>query len=223
MAIHFENDWENPLQHQFEKEYYQKLRKFLIKEYKTQTIYPQMHDIFNAFHYTSLAETKVCIIGQDPYHGENQAHGLAFSVQRDVAIPPSLLNIYKELHADLGFPIPNHGYLKKWADEGVLLLNAVLTVRAGQAASHRNIGWEEFTGQIIKTLNDQTDPIVFILWGRDAQNKKDLITNSSHHILTSPHPSPLSAHRGFFGSRPFSRANELLSAAGRSPIDWEIH
>lgn len=223
MAIHFKNDWENPLQHQFEKEYYQKLRKFLIKEYKTQTIYPQMHDIFNAFHYTSLAETKVCIIGQDPYHGENQAHGLAFSVQRDVAIPPSLLNIYKELHADLGFPIPNHGYLKKWADEGVLLLNAVLTVRAGQAASHRNIGWEEFTGQIIKTLNDQTDPIVFILWGRDAQNKKDLITNSSHHILTSPHPSPLSAHRGFFGSRPFSRANELLSAAGRSPIDWEIH
>jgi uracil-DNA glycosylase len=223
MAIHFENDWENPLQHQFEKEYYQKLRKFLIKEYKTQTIYPQMHDIFNAFHYTSLAETKVCIIGQDPYHGENQAHGLAFSVQMDVAIPPSLLNIYKELHADLGFPIPNHGYLKKWADEGVLLLNAVLTVRAGQAASHRNIGWEEFTGQIIKTLNDQTDPIVFILWGRDAQNKKDLITNSSHHILTSPHPSPLSAHRGFFGSRPFSRANELLSAAGRSPIDWEIH
>ncbi|MDI3537062.1 MAG: uracil-DNA glycosylase [Eubacteriaceae bacterium] len=223
MAIHFKNDWENPLQHQFEKEYYQKLRKFLIKEYKTQTIYPQMHDIFNAFHYTSLAETKVCIIGQDPYHGENQAHGLAFSVQMDVAIPPSLLNIYKELHADLGFPIPNHGYLKKWADEGVLLLNAVLTVRAGQAASHRNIGWEEFTGQIIKTLNDQTDPIVFILWGRDAQNKKDLITNSSHHILTSPHPSPLSAHRGFFGSRPFSRANELLSAAGRSPIDWEIH
>lgn len=223
MAIHFENDWENPLQHQFEKEYYQKLRKFLIKEYKTQTIYPQMHDIFNAFHYTSLAETKVCIIGQDPYHGENQAHGLAFSVQKNVAIPPSLLNIYKELHADLGFPIPNHGYLKKWADEGVLLLNAVLTVRAGQAASHRNIGWEEFTGQIIKTLNDQTDPIVFILWGRDAQNKKDLITNSSHHILTSPHPSPLSAHRGFFGSRPFSRANELLSAAGRSPIDWEIH
>jgi uracil-DNA glycosylase len=194
-----------------------------MKEYKTQTIYPQMHDIFNAFHYTSLAETKVCIIGQDPYHGENQAHGLAFSVQMDVAIPPSLLNIYKELHADLGFPIPNHGYLKKWADEGVLLLNAVLTVRAGQAASHRNIGWEEFTGQIIKTLNDQTDPIVFILWGRDAQNKKDLITNSSHHILTSPHPSPLSAHRGFFGSRPFSRANELLSAAGRSPIDWEIH
>jgi len=223
MAIHFKNDWENPLQHQFEKEYYQKLRKFLIKEYKTQTIYPQMHDIFNAFHYTSLAETKVCIIGQDPYHGENQAHGLAFSVQKDVAIPPSLLNIYKELHADLGFAIPSHGYLKKWADEGVLLLNAVLTVRAGQAASHRNIGWEEFTGQIIKTLNDQTDPIVFILWGRDAQNKKDLITNSSHHILTSPHPSPLSAHRGFFGSRPFSRANELLSAAGRSPIDWEIH
>ncbi|MGD9473971.1 MAG: uracil-DNA glycosylase [Eubacteriaceae bacterium] len=223
MAIHFENDWENPLQHQFEKEYYQKLRKFLIKEYKTQTIYPQMHDIFNAFHYTSLAETKVCIIGQDPYHGENQAHGLAFSVQRDVAIPPSLLNIYKELHADLGFAIPSHGYLKKWADEGVLLLNAVLTVRAGQAASHRNIGWEEFTGQIINTLNAQTEPIVFILWGRDAQNKKDLISNPLHHIIASPHPSPLSAHRGFFGSRPFSRANELLSAAGRSPIDWEIH
>ncbi|MDK2961812.1 MAG: uracil-DNA glycosylase, partial [Eubacteriaceae bacterium] len=161
--------------------------------------------------------------GQDPYHGENQAHGLAFSVQRDVAIPPSLLNIYKELHADLGFAIPSHGYLKKWADEGVLLLNAVLTVRAGQAASHRNIGWEEFTGQIINTLNAQTEPIVFILWGRDAQNKKDLISNPLHHIIASPHPSPLSAHRGFFGSRPFSRANELLSAAGRSPIDWEIH
>ncbi|WKY45397.1 uracil-DNA glycosylase [Eubacteriaceae bacterium ES2] len=222
MAIHFTNDWESLLQGQFEKEYYQNLRKILIEEYKTHIVYPPMHDIYNAFHYTPLAETKVCILGQDPYHGEHQAHGLAFSVQKDVAIPPSLLNIYKELHTDLGFPIPDHGNLKKWADEGVLLLNAVLTVRAGQAASHRNIGWEEFTGQIIKTLNDQKQPIIFILWGRDAQNKKDLITNPLHHIITSPHPSPLSAHRGFFGSKPFSRANKLLSAAGRSPIDWEI-
>lgn len=222
MAIHFENDWEKPLQKQFEKEYYQKLRKFLIREYETQTIYPSMHDIFNAFHYTPLTKTKVCILGQDPYHGEHQAHGLAFSVQKDVSIPPSLLNIYKELQSDLGYPIPNHGYLKKWADEGVLLLNAVLTVRAGQAGSHRNIGWEEFTGQIIKTLNDQTLPIVFILWGRDAQNKKSLITNPCHHIIASPHPSPFSAHRGFLGSRPFSKANDLLVAAGRTPVDWEI-
>ncbi|WKY48420.1 uracil-DNA glycosylase [Eubacteriaceae bacterium ES3] len=222
MAIHFENDWEKPLQRQFDEEYYQQLKIFLIKEYKTQTIYPAMHDIFNAFHYTSLTNTKVCILGQDPYHGEHQAHGLAFSVQKDVGIPPSLLNIFKELQSDLGYPIPHHGYLKKWADEGVLLLNAVLTVRAGQAGSHRNMGWEAFTGEVIKTLNAQTSPIIFILWGRDAQNKKGIITNPIHQIIASPHPSPLSAHRGFFGSRPFSKANELLLAAGRSPVDWKI-
>lgn len=220
MPIHFDNDWEKPIQQELQTDYYQNLRHFLIKEYRNQVVYPPMHDIFNAFHLTPLSQTKVCIIGQDPYHGPGQAHGLAFSVKPGVAIPPSLLNIYKELEADLGCPIPSHGCLTTWAKQGVLLLNAVLTVRSGEAGSHRNAGWEIFTSRIIEILNVRAEPVIFILWGRDAQNKKALISNSQHPIIASPHPSPLSAHRGFFGSRPFSRANELLKTQGTDPIDW---
>ncbi|MBP8866003.1 MAG: uracil-DNA glycosylase [Acetobacterium sp.] len=222
MPIHFDNDWEKPIQQELQTDYYQNLRHFLIKEYRNQVVYPPMHDIFNAFHLTPLSQTKVCIIGQDPYHGPGQAHGLAFSVKPGVAIPPSLLNIYKELEADLGCPIPSHGCLTTWAKQGVLLLNAVLTVRSGEAGSHRNAGWEIFTSRIIEILNVRAEPVIFILWGRDAQNKKALISNSQHPIIASPHPSPLSAHRGFFGSRPFSRANELLKTQGTDPIDWCI-
>jgi len=222
MPIHFDNDWEKPIQQELQTDYYQNLRHFLIKEYRNQVVDPPMHDIFNAFHLTPLSQTKVCIIGQDPYHGPGQAHGLAFSVKPGVAIPPSLLNIYKELEADLGCPIPSHGCLTTWAKQGVLLLNAVLTVRSGEAGSHRNAGWEIFTSRIIEILNVRAEPVIFILWGRDAQNKKALISNSQHPLIASPHPSPLSAHRGFFGSRPFSRANELLKTQGTDPIDWCI-
>ena len=217
------NDWNDYLAGEFEKEYYQKLRKFLISEYHTRTIYPDMYDIFNALHYTSYHDTKVVILGQDPYHGKDQAHGLSFSVRKGVAIPPSLLNIYKELHDDLGCYIPNNGYLKPWADQGVLLLNASLTVRAGVANSHRNIGWEIFTDKVIEILNERDKPVIFILWGANARSKKKYITNKQHYIIESPHPSPLSAHNGFFGSKPFSRANEILKSLGEEPIDWQIH
>ena len=216
------NDWNDYLAGEFEKEYYQKLRKFLISEYHTRTIYPDMYDIFNALHYTSYHDTKVVILGQDPYHGKDQAHGLSFSVRKGVAIPPSLLNIYKELHDDLGCYIPNNGYLKPWADQGVLLLNASLTVRAGVANSHRNIGWEIFTDKVIEILNERDTPVIFILWGANARSKKKYITNKQHYIIESPHPSPLSAHNGFFGSKPFSRANEILKSLGEEPIDWQI-
>lgn len=216
------NDWNDYLAGEFEKEYYQKLRKFLISEYHTRTIYPDMYDIFNALHYTSYHDTKVVILGQDPYHGKDQAHGLSFSVRKGVAIPPSLLNIYKELHDDLGCYIPNNGYLKPWADQGVLLLNASLTVRAGVANSHRNIGWEIFTDKVIEILNERDKPVIFILWGANARSKKKNITNKQHYIIESPHPSPLSAHNGFFGSKPFSRANEILKSLGEEPIDWQI-
>ena len=216
------NDWNDYLAGEFEKEYYQKLRKFLISEYRTRTIYPDMYDIFNALHYTSYHDTKVVILGQDPYHGKDQAHGLSFSVRKGVAIPPSLLNIYKELHDDLGCYIPNNGYLKPWADQGVLLLNASLTVRAGVANSHRNIGWEIFTDKVIEILNERDKPVIFILWGANARSKKKYITNKQHYIIESPHPSPLSAHNGFFGSKPFSRANEILKSLGEEPIDWQI-
>ena len=216
------NDWNDYLAGEFEKEYYQKLRKFLISEYHTRTIYPDMYDIFNALHYTSYHDTKVVILGQDPYHGKDQAHGLSFSVRKGVAIPPSLLNIYKELHDDLGCYIPNNGYLKPWADQGVLLLNASLTVRAGVANSHRNIGWEIFTDKVIEILNERDKPVIFILWGANARSKKKYITNKQHYIIESPHPSPLSAHNGFFGSKPFSRANEILKSVGEEPIDWQI-
>lgn len=222
MAAIFKNDWQDLLKDEFEKEYYKKLRDFLNEEYKTKEIYPDKDDVFNALHYTSYKDVKVVILGQDPYHGPNQAHGLSFSVKPGVSIPPSLLNIYKELKDDLGCYIPNNGYLKKWAVQGVLLLNTVLTVRKGVANSHKGKGWEIFTDNIIRLLNKRQEPIVFILWGNHAISKEKLITNTNHHILKSTHPSPLSARRGFFNSKPFSRTNEFLKSVGREPIDWQI-
>lgn len=216
------NDWQTLLEDEFKKDYYLKLRKFLIEEYKTHAIYPDMYAIFNTLHYTEYKDVKVVIIGQDPYHGPNQAHGLSFSVKPHVDIPPSLLNIYKELKEDLGCYIPNNGYLKKWSDQGVMLLNTVLTVRSGQANSHKNIGWEYFTDRIINLLNLRKDPIVFILWGKNAESKLSIINNPQHYIIKSVHPSPLSAHRGFFGSKPFSKANTFLLSIGKNSIDWQI-
>ncbi|EGL81362.1 Uracil-DNA glycosylase [Caldalkalibacillus thermarum TA2.A1] len=216
------NDWSPLLEQEFEKPYYQRLRKFLIHEYRTQVVYPDMYDIYNALHYTPYAETKVVILGQDPYHGPGQAHGLSFSVQPGVQPPPSLQNIFKELHDDLGCYIPNNGCLEKWARQGVLLLNTVLTVRQGQPNSHRGKGWETFTDKVIQTLNEREQPVVFILWGRNAQAKKELITSPHHYIIESPHPSPYSANRGFFGSRPFSKTNKFLKEIGVEEIDWQI-
>ena len=218
----FDNDWQDLLQEEFEKSYYQNLRKYLIKEYSTKIIYPDKYDIFNALKFTSYSDVKVVILGQDPYHGPNQAHGLSFSVKKGVKIPPSLVNIYKELQDDIGCYIPNNGYLESWAKQGVLLLNTVLTVRAHEANSHRNIGWEIFTDKIISLLNDRTDPIVFILWGNPSIAKTKLITNRQHFIITSPHPSPLSAYRGFLGSKPFSKTNEFLKSINKEPINWQI-
>lgn len=215
-------DWQIALQDEFKKEYYRKLFETVREEYKTKLIFPPADDVFNAFHLTPLKDVKVVILGQDPYHGENQAHGLCFSVKPGVEIPPSLVNIYKELHDDLGCTIPSHGYLTKWAEQGVLLLNTVLTVRAHQANSHRGIGWEEFTDAAIKVLDAQERPIVFILWGRPAQLKKSMLHNPQHLILEAPHPSPLSAYRGFFGSKPFSKTNQFLVEHGVEPIDWQI-
>ena len=205
-----------------EKKYYQELRKFLIDEYSTKKIFPNMYDIFNALHFTSYADTKVVILGQDPYHEPGQAHGLSFSVLPDVPPPPSLMNIFKELRDDLGCFIPNNGCLKPWAEQGVLLLNTVLTVRAHAANSHRGHGWEIFTDKIIRLLNDHERPLAFILWGRPARAKKNMITNPRHFIVESAHPSPLSASGGFFGSRPFSRVNKFLESIGETPIDWQI-
>lgn len=216
------NDWLAPMSAEFKKEYYKKLYETVKLEYQTREVYPEPDDIFNAFAFTPLSRVKVVILGQDPYHEPGQAHGLCFSVKPDVAIPPSLVNIYQELHEDCGCYIPNNGYLKKWADQGVLLLNTVLTVRAHAANSHKNIGWEEFTNAAIRILNEQDRPIVFLLWGRPAQMKKAMLNNPKHLILESPHPSPLSAYRGFFGSRPFSRTNKFLIANGLEPIDWQI-
>lgn len=218
----FKNDWLELLQDEFEKEYYLTLREFLKSEYFSKTIYPSMYDIYNALHYTSYKDVKVVILGQDPYHGPNQAHGLCFSVKPEVKMPPSLVNIYKELHDDLGCYIPNNGYLTKWAKEGILLLNTVLTVQANKPNSHKDKGWEQFTGKIISLLNERKDPIIFILWGNPARIKKDLITNSQHYIIESPHPSPFSANKGFFGSKPFSKTNEILKSLGKEPIDWQI-
>ena len=214
------NDWDKILCEEFKKEYYLKIREFLKTEYKTHVIYPPMFDIFNALKYTSYENTRVVILGQDPYHEEGQAHGLSFSVKRGVKIPPSLVNIYKELKSDLGVETPSHGDLSSWAEQGVLLLNATLTVRQGMANSHQNIGWSIFTDQVIKLLNESKNPTVFILWGGNARSKKKYITNKNHLIIESAHPSPLSAYNGFFGSRPFSRANEFLSSNGREVIDW---
>ena len=215
-------DWLEALKDEFKKDYYKQLFEKVNEEYRTRLIFPPANDIFNAFHLTPLKDVKVVILGQDPYHGNNQAHGLCFSVKPEVEIPPSLVNIYKELHDDLGCTIPDHGYLVKWAKQGVLMLNTVLTVRAHLANSHRGIGWEEFTDAAIRVLNTQDRPIVFILWGRPAQMKKAMLNNPKHLILEAPHPSPLSSYRGFFGSRPFSKTNQFLEANGVEPIDWQI-
>lgn len=216
------NDWLEAIGGEFHKPYYAKLYSFVKEEYSNYIIYPKADDIFNSFHLTSLEQVKVVIIGQDPYHNEGQAHGLCFSVKPDVEIPPSLLNIYKELKEDLGLSIPNNGYLVKWAEQGVLLLNTVLTVRAHQANSHQGKGWEEFTDAVIHSLNALDKPVVFLLWGRPAGLKKSMLTNPKHLILEAPHPSPLSAFRGFFGCRHFSKTNEFLKANGLAPIDWQI-
>ena len=216
------NDWLPAIKGEFQKPYYKNLHQTIMQEYQTRQIFPEAEDLFNAFHLTSLKDVKVVIFGQDPYHNVGQAHGLCFSVKPGVEIPPSLVNIYKELQDDLGCYIPNNGYLVKWAEQGVLLLNTVLTVRAHQANSHRGIGWEEFTDAAIRILNEQDRPIVFILWGRPAQMKKSMLNNPKHLILEAPHPSPLSAYRGFFGSRPFSRANQFLQEHGIDAIDWQI-
>ena len=215
-------DWLEALKDEFKKDYYKQLFEKVNEDYRTRLIFPPANDIFNAFHLTPLKDVKVVILGQDPYHGNNQAHGLCFSVKPEVEIPPSLVNIYKELQDDLGCTIPGHGYLVKWAKQGVLMLNTVLTVRAHQANSHRGIGWEEFTDAAIRVLNTQDRPIVFILWGRPAQMKKAMLNNPKHLILEAPHPSPLSSYRGFFGSRPFSKTNQFLEANGVEPIDWQI-
>ncbi len=216
------NDWLEPLKPEFSKQYYRELYQKVVEEYKTHLVFPPSDDIFNAFALTPLHEVKVVIIGQDPYHNVGQAHGLCFSVRPDVEIPPSLVNIYKELHDDLGCYVPNNGYLVKWAKQGILLLNTVLTVRAHQANSHRGMGWEQFTDAAIRVLNEEDRPIVFILWGSPAQTKKKMLNNPKHLILEAPHPSPLSAYRGFFGSRPFSKTNAFLEENGLTPIDWQI-
>ncbi len=218
----FHNDWKELLEPELEKPYYKKLRAFLIEEYRTRQVFPDMYAIFNALHYTPYHSARVVILGQDPYHGEGQAHGLSFSVQEGVPPPPSLQNIFKELRTDLGCTIPNNGCLKPWAKQGVLLLNTVLTVRAHAAGSHQGQGWERFTDRIIELLNEREKPLAFILWGAPARRKKAMITNPRHFILESPHPSPLSAHRGFFGSRPFSRVNAFLESVGEKPIDWQL-
>lgn len=223
MVENLNNSWASLLSEEFEKPYYQQLREFLNIEYDTETIYPDKEDVFNALRYTDYEDVKVVILGQDPYHGPGQAHGLSFSVQPGVALPPSLRNIFKELHADLGCLIPKNGYLKKWTDQGVLLLNTVLTVRKGEAHSHKGQGWEVFTDKIITLLNEREKPVIFILWGKPAQSKLKLIDESRHKIIKSVHPSPLSARRGFFGSKPFSKVNEILTELGEQEIDWQIH
>ena len=220
--VHIGNDWDELLKEEFSKEYYLNLRKFLANEYKTHTVYPDMYDIFNAFKLTPYADTKVVIFGQDPYHEPNQAHGLAFSVKKGVKIPPSLLNMYKELNHELGCYIPNNGYLEKWARQGVMLLNNSLTVRQSSANSHRNIGWEEFTNAVARLYNDRKKPIIFMLWGNNAKEKMKIITNPHHIIMTAAHPSPLSASRGFFGCGHFKTANKILERNGDMPIDWQI-
>lgn len=216
------NDWSLLLEEELQKPYYIQLKQVLEEEYRTNIIFPAIDDLFNALNFTSFEDTKVVIIGQDPYHGPGQAHGLSFSVKPGVTIPPSLKNIYKELHTDLDCRIPNHGYLVEWTKQGVLLLNAVLTVRAGLPNSHKALGWEKFTDKVIETLNQREKPVVFILWGRFAQQKQELITSPQHFVIKSPHPSPFSANKGFFGSRPFSRTNVFLREIGDKEIDWKI-
>lgn len=217
------NDWLEAVSGEFKKTYYKELYSFVQEEYSKTVVYPPADDIFNALHFTPLSKVKVLILGQDPYHNEHQAHGLSFSVlpeQKD--IPPSLQNIYKELNSDLGCYIPDNGYLKKWADQGVLMLNTVLTVRAHQANSHQGKGWEQFTDAIIHAVNELDKPVVYMLWGRPAQTKAKMLNNPKHLVLKAPHPSPLSAYRGFFGCEHFSKANEYLKQNGEDPIDWQI-
>ena len=217
------NDWAKALNPEFHKEYYRQLYDFVREEYGRRVVYPPSEEIFSAFHFTPLHEVKVLLLGQDPYHNVNQAHGLSFSVPvSQKKIPPSLQNIYQELHDDLGCTIPNHGYLKKWADQGVLLLNTVLTVRAHQPNSHQGRGWEKFTNAVIQAVNEQDRPIVYLLWGKPAQSKVSMLTNPKHLILKAPHPSPLSASRGFFGCKHFSQTNAFLEEKGVKPIDWQI-
>lgn len=216
------NDWWPVLKPEFASADYAHLRDFLVDEYRHRTVYPEMHHLFQAFEWTPFSAVKVVILGQDPYHGPGQAHGCSFSVLPGVAVPPSLQNIYKELQSDLGYPPVSHGYLKSWADQGVLLLNAVLTVRAGQANSHRGRGWEQITDAAIRALSERPTPVVFILWGRSAQAKQNLIDQKRNFVIKSAHPSPLSAYRGFFGSRPFSKANEDLLLTGQTPINWQL-
>lgn len=221
--VNIGNDWDGILKDEFSKPYYLKLREFLKSEYSMTKVYPDMYDIFNALKYTSFADTKVVIIGQDPYHGAGQAHGLCFSVKKGVTPPPSLKNIYKELADDVGFKIPTHGELTEWAKQGVLMLNTVLTVREGKPNSHKGQGWEQFTDRVISELNKKQTPVVFLLWGANAKNKAKLITNPLHIKLESVHPSPLSAFAGFFGCKHFSKTNEILRSSGQQPIDWQIH
>lgn len=216
------NDWAEKISAEYKKPYYRELFNFIKEEYSKVVVYPPSEDIFNAMHLTPLSKVKCVILGQDPYHEPGQAHGLCFSVKPDIKIPPSLENIYKELHDDIGFAIPNHGYLEEWAKQGVLLLNTVLTVQAHRAFSHRGKGWEQFTDAIIRTVNEIDRPVVFLLWGKPAQEKKALLNNPKHLILEAPHPSPLSAYRGFFGCRHFSKANDFLMKNGETPIDWTL-
>lgn len=220
--VNIGNDWDNILKDEWDKPYYQKLRGFLKNEYSTRTIYPNMNDIFNALRYTSFEDTRVVIIGQDPYHGEGQAHGLCFSVKRGVDVPPSLKNMYKEMETDLGLPPANHGELTKWAKQGVLMLNNVLTVRAGQANSHKGCGWEAFTDRVISELDKKETPVVFLLWGANARKKAEIIKNPIHKKLITVHPSPLSAYGGFFGCKHFSKTNDILISSGQKPIDWQL-
>lgn len=220
--VQFNNSWDILLKDEFKKPYYLNLRKFLVQEYKTQTIYPDMNNIFNALKYTDYKDVKVVILGQDPYHQPNQAHGLCFSVLKGVNPPPSLQNMYKEIHAEYGYPIPQHGELTYWAEQGVLMMNTVLTVRESQPNSHKGMGWEIFTDNVITLLNARPEPMVFLLWGANARAKKKIITNSNHLVLESAHPSPLSAYNGFFGNGHFKKANEFLKSKGMAEIDWQI-
>lgn len=220
--VNLGNSWDNLLTEEFSKDYYLNLRKKLAQEYRTRTIYPAMENIFNALKYTSYEDVKVLILGQDPYHGPGQAHGLCFSVQKGVDKPPSLKNMFKELENDLGISAPSHGCLTDWAKQGILLLNTVLTVREGEPNSHKKLGWTIFTDRIIELLNERRDPVIFVLWGRNALEKLPLITNSHHYVLSAAHPSPLSASRGFFGCKHYSKINEILKSMGKTPIDWRI-
>lgn len=222
MFITIDNDWNRVIGNEFEKPYYHNLMDYLRHEYATKTIYPEKDEIFNAFLLTPYEKVKVVLLGQDPYHGPGQAHGLSFSVKPGVPAPPSLINIFKELHDDTGLQIPEHGYLLKWAKQGVLMLNTVLTVRASEAHSHRKKGWETFTNAVISAINEKNDPVVFWLWGKPAESKLKLISNPNHLVLIAPHPSPLSVYRGFYGSKPFSKTNAFLMQNGKAPIDWTL-